>query len=139
MKVKLEKILEAIELANDVYEYFLNIETGETVAISDPIITGIEDTELIEEIDENWESYYKLPTKFDIHEYRIMEEFVCNMPEGNVKTTFEQAISGKGAFRRFKDSLFRFRIEEMWYAYQTEAYRKIAIRWCEEHDLEFEE
>lgn len=138
MKVKLENILEAIELASDAYEYFLNIETGETVAISDPIYTGIEDTELIEEIEENWESYYRLPTKFDVHEYSIMEEFVCVMPEGNMKAALIKAISGKGAFIRFKNHINRVGIEQKWYAHQAEAYRMIAIKWCEEHGLEYE-
>ena len=139
MKVKLNSVLEAIELASDAFEYYLNKDTGEVIMLSDPMYTGEDDTELREEIEENWESYYQLPTKFDIHEYSIMENFIEEMPDGNKKETVERAISGSGAFRMFKDAINRYNLENRWYEYQAKAYKKIAIEWCEERNLKFEE
>ena len=48
------------------------------------------------------------------------------------------AIHGAGAFRHFKDTLRRHRIEPDWYAFRSEALRKIAIGWCEGNDVAWE-
>ena len=139
MKVKLDSILEAIESASDAFEYYLNKDTGEVFMLSDPIYTGEDDTELRDEIEDNWESYYQLPTKFDIHEYSIMENFIEEMPDGNKKETVERAISGRGVFGRFKDAIYRYNLENRWYEYQAKAYKNIAIEWCKERNLKYEE
>lgn len=139
MKVKLENVLEAIELANDAYQYYLNIETGETVMRADALITGIVDEKLDEELEMNYDKYFKLPTKYEINEYQIMEEFIWSLPDGNKQDKLENAIRGKGAFRRFKDTVYNMDIEKQWFAFEADAYKKIAIEWCERHDLQYEE
>ena len=49
------------------------------------------------------------------------------------------AIRGKGAFRRFKQSVRYHGLEQRWYDYLAEAYRELAIRWCAEKGLEYTE
>ena len=97
MKVKLEDILEAIELADDAFEYYLNIENGKTVMRADELITGLEDEEIDEELEVNFDKYLKLPTKYDIHEYDIMERFISSLPSGRKQDKLKNSISGKGA------------------------------------------
>lgn len=46
---------------------------------------------------------------------------------------------GKGAFRRFKQSVRYHGLEQRWYDYLAEAYRELAIRWCAEKGLEYTE
>ncbi len=48
------------------------------------------------------------------------------------------AIHGAGAFRSFKDTLRRHRIESDWFAFRTEALRQIAIDWCEKNQIVWE-
>ena len=76
MKVNLNVILEAIEMADDNYTYFLDLETGESVFLVDELVTGLDNKGLDHEIEENLGRYLRLPTKFEIHEYQIMEEFI---------------------------------------------------------------
>ena len=64
MKVKLGVILDAIEMADDNYTYFLDLETGESVFLADELITGMDNEGLADEIEENPERYLRLPTKF---------------------------------------------------------------------------
>ena len=40
MTIKLEQVLDAIETADDAFTYFYDTQTGETVFLSDPLITG---------------------------------------------------------------------------------------------------
>ncbi|MCD8021312.1 MAG: UPF0158 family protein [Clostridiales bacterium] len=49
------------------------------------------------------------------------------------------AIRGRGAFRRFKDGIYYHGIEQQWYDYQADAYKQIAVRWCRDEGLEYEE
>ena len=75
--------------------------------------------------------YYRLPSKFDIHEYSIMERFIYDLPIGCTRDELAGCIHGKGAFRRFKDSIRYHGIEQDWYDYRINAYREIAVEWCE--------
>ena len=50
-----------------------------------------------------------------------------------------RAIQGRGAFRRFKDTVYDLGIDQKWYDYQAKAYKRIATRWCEANDIEYEE
>ena len=97
MKVKLDVILDAIEMADDNYTYFLDLETGESVFLADELITGLDNEGLADEIDENPKRYLRLPTKFEIHEYHIMEEFIWTL-NGERADKLECAIRGRGAF-----------------------------------------
>lgn len=79
--------------------------------------------------------FFRLPTKFDIHEYNIMDSFVDSLPSNAVKHQLENAIRGKGAFRRFKDTINHLGIAQQWYNYQAAAYREIAVRWFYDNGL----
>lgn len=76
--------------------------------------------------------------RFEIHEYHIMEEFICTL-KGEKADKLECAIRGRGAFRRFKDMVDRMGISQQWYDFQAEYYRKLATQWCREHGLEYAE
>lgn len=138
MKVKLSVILDAIEMADDNYTYFLDLETGESVFLVDELITGLDNEGLEDEIDENPERYLRLPTKFEIHEYHIMEEFIWTL-KGEKANKLEYAIQGRGAFQRFKNAVNRMGISQQWYDFQEKYYRKLAIEWCRDHGLEYTE
>lgn len=132
------QVVDAIEMADDNYTYFLDLETGDSVFLADELITGLDNEGLEDEIEENPERYLRLPTKFEIHEYHIMEEFIWTL-KGERADKLDCAIRGRGAFRRFKDLVDRMEISQQWYDFQAEYYRKLAIDWCQEHGLEYEE
>lgn len=115
-------------------EYFLDKETGEIVWVSDFAMTSEEKEEICDTLDEH--GFFRLPTSFDINEYSIMENFVHSLPESK-SDRLARAISGRGAFRRFKDSIRQMGIEDQWYEYQGNAYKWMAIEWCEENKIEY--
>ena len=53
----------------------------------------IKHPEKIKEIEE----YIPLLGQYEINEYRIMEEFIYDLPEGRNQDTLERTIQGKGA------------------------------------------
>ncbi|MCC6568509.1 MAG: hypothetical protein IT315_04670, partial [Anaerolineales bacterium] len=46
-------------------------------------------------------------------------------------------IRGSGAFRRFKDTIYRYRIEEDWFRFRDEAYKEIAVSWLKSHGFAY--
>jgi hypothetical protein len=89
IRVKLNDIIEGLELQSDESSSFLDKTTGKVVLISDYEMRAAEDEDPIEDFPD-WEqelvriakeivdetgNYIDLPTKFDINEYSIMEKF----------------------------------------------------------------
>ena len=128
MKVKLQEVLEALDGAGVDMEYYYDTKNEET------------DPELIEDIEEGFiEDYIPLPRQYDMNEYRMMEEFIYDLPAGRAQDALDAAIRGKGAFRRFKDRLYDFDLQEKWYKYRDDCYEQIARDWCERFGIEIEE
>ena len=131
MKVQLSEIIDAVDFTDDNTEYYLDRETGEIIMINDEIMDRSECEELSEQLDEH--GFYQLPSQFDIDDYRTMERFISTLT-GREADRLSRAIAGRGAFRRFKDEVIELGLSD-----QDDAHRSIAIRWCEENDLEWEE
>lgn len=139
MKVKLDEVIEAMEFAGMESEYYYDTSSEEILLVFDGMVNGEDNPELIEEIENGFiEDFIPLPGQYDIHEYGLMEEFIDTLPEGRKKNILEEAIIGRGAFRRFKDALHDLGIEKQWYQYHDRAYEKIAREWCEKYGIEIE-
>lgn len=139
MKIKLKLVIQAIEEASDSYTLFYDTKEEKTVYLPDEFVTGERDTMLEDLIENNRSRFLRFPDKYEIHEYSIMEQYIDWLPRGKVKTELSSAICGKGAFRRFKATLRYHGVEQQWYDFKAEALREMAIRWCEENELEIEE
>ena len=141
MTIPLKQVIQAIEEANEVFTSFWDAKTGKTVYLADPLMTDmtVEDKTLAAAIDDTPERFLRFPTKYEIHQYRIMENFIDQLSPGKAQEELVHAIQGKGAFRRFKQSVRYHGLEQRWYDYLAEAYRELAIRWCEEEGLEYPE
>ena len=49
------------------------------------------------------------------------------------------AFHGSGPFRRFKDGLCRYDLEQEWYDFRDEAYKQIARDWCNANNIRYKE
>lgn len=93
MTIKLEQVIEAIEMSDDFFTSFWDTKTGET------------DEVLAAEMENDPKCFLRFPTKYEIHEYRIMEDFIEQLSPGKVQINLSYSIRGKGGFRRFKESI----------------------------------
>lgn len=139
MTIPLKQVIQAIEEANEVFTSFWDTKTGKTVYLADPLMTGETDDALSAEMENEPERFLRFPTKYEIRQYRIMEDFIDQIPPGKAQEELAYAIRGKGAFRRFKQSVRFHGLEQRWYDYLAQAYREVAIRWCAEEGLEYTE
>ena len=84
------------------------------------------------------DGFIPLPTKWDVHEWGIMEEFSRSLESEGIQSEVSRAIHGAGAFRNFKDTVQRLGIESAWFAFRADALRQIALDWCEENQIAWE-
>lgn len=138
MKIKLQTVIDAIEQASEAYLTYYDLKAKETVYLPDVWVTGETDEELAAQMEKEPERFLPFPTKYEIHEYSIMESFVDYLPSGKIKSELGGAIRGKGAFRRFKQTIRFHGIEQLWYDYQANAYHELAERWCRDNGLDYE-
>src|SRR5438067_2371006 len=126
----LETAMEDSDLAN---RYFLNLVTGEVVFFSDDLGLSDEDERLLEEIDgsDDYVAIERIPS----HEaYQWMVDFVDEMVAPADEQAAEKlfiALNGKGAFRRFKDTLHRIdeRWLQAWYQWKDKRLRDAVEEW----------
>lgn len=57
------------------------------------------------DIDVEWEKYEELPTKYEINEYRIMEEFCGSIENERISNALYESINGRGHFVDSKTQL----------------------------------
>lgn len=137
-----------MDLLNDTWTAYLNRRTGEFVTVTDEdqrlVEAGEDPEDLLEwqreslsKVREAVESddCLALPSKFEIHEYRIMERFSLGIEDIGVREALLQAIRGRGAFRRFEKVIYECGIAEAWYAYRQQALEAIAVDWLEAHEI----
>ena len=149
--VRLRDIVDGLEQQSDESVSFLNLDTGgvETVSLAllDEAEEGEEAGDLPDWQEAEWElvkkivsseRFVQLPTKFDVHEWAIMESFSCSVRSDRIRSELVDAIHGGGAFRNFKSTIRRNGIELEWFSFRTEALREIAREWCEENGIVWE-
>ncbi len=151
--VRLSEIVDALEMQFDESSSFLDRDTGQVETVSDVLLGEAEDSGDDEEPDlptwqkQEWEiakrivstdRFQKLPTKVEVHEWAIMQDFSRSVESDRIREDLLLAIHGAGAFRNFKDTLRRHGIESAWFAFRAEALRQIALDWCEENHIVWE-
>lgn len=80
--------------------------------------------------DDFWQRLIRIPRADSQEAYQDMERFVATVQNPALAEQLEQALGGRGSFRRFKDVLARFPAEqERWYAYSEQQKRRRIDEW----------
>lgn len=150
--VQLKAVVDALQEQSEETKAYLNRKTSEVVVISDEEMSAAEEGEDLEDFPE-WQQelirqaieilktddYVELPSQHEIHEWSIMQEFCDSVTDDRLRQRLFGAIHGKGAFRNFKDTLYQGGIEQNWYDFRDEAFRRIAREWLKENDIPYQD
>jgi uncharacterized protein UPF0158 len=150
--VLLKDIIDALDMQFDESSSFLDLDTGRVETVSNDLLRAAdesvgEEPDLPDWQKQEWEiakrivstdRFQQLPTKFDVHEWTIMQDFSHSVESDRIREDLRNAIHGAGAFRHFKDALRRYQIESAWFEFRAEALRQIALDWCEEHHIRWQ-
>jgi hypothetical protein len=145
--VSVLEVVEALELASDEMSSFVNTSTGEVRTVTHEELQLAEDEddpgtpdwqrEAVEDARAviNSDEWVELPSKFDIHEWEIMDRFALSRSDDEAMSELRGSLRGRGAFRHFKATLRRLDLEEAWFAYKRRTLEAMAKSWISEHDM----
>jgi len=147
--LSLRKVVEELEILPDEATLYLDRESGELYALGDEEAGLVEDGAVDELPD--WladevpkirtvlasERWLGLPTRFDINEWAIMDEFARADEDPELSDELLTAIHGRGAFRAFKDAVHRRDVQLDWYRFRDEAIADLAAAWLDDHGIAY--
>lgn len=81
--------------------------------------------------------YVALPEADSREGYRDMEAFIDTVTDARLQGRLDRAIRGRGAFRRFRDTLSEDEAEEQrWYAFKQQRLEERAREWLADEGIE---
>jgi Uncharacterised protein family (UPF0158) len=131
--IDLDMLETAMEDSDLAHQYFLNLVSGEVVFFSDYLGLSDEDERLLEEIDGS-NDYVAIERIPSWEAYQWMVDFVDEMVAPADEQAAEKlsiALNGKGAFRRFKDTLHRVDDQwlQAWYQWRDKRLKTAVDEW----------
>jgi hypothetical protein len=152
--VKLDDLVSEIELQIDDTFTFIDTKTGEVITLMREEIGAAEDEKPLESFPD-WQRenikkaisiiededgvYVDFTLRNDYNEYDIIQDFIGTLVDEDIREKMNEAIQGRGAFRRFKDGIIEHGVDKHWYKYKESKIKELVIEWCKEHDIEIQE
>ena len=148
VSVDLARLTEELDGLFEGTTVYVSRKTGEIVTLMDSDLAAIEDGEenfepdagdemlpLLHEVVES-SDWVAMPDRFEIHEWQIMRDFAFALG-GDIGDELARAIHGRGAFRMFKDALYRHEVQDDWFDFKRKAVERIAVRALEAEALPY--
>jgi hypothetical protein len=170
LSVDLDEIEFAFEDHGFETSYYLDVQTGDVLAVTSEIRSSLEEIygEMPEDVDlesldwpqltreHGWPEwmadalenanrveigfgtrYIRVPRDESRESYEDMETFIETVTNARLRERLDHAISGKGAFRRFKDVLAVHKSErERWFTFERDRLRARILEWLEDEGIE---
>lgn len=130
--VDLTSLCEALEDHSGYTEWWFDPETGQVEHW--PLdLSAIDDAEGPHPSERDWIPVEPLPS----HEgYEDLVDFTERVRDPRARDLLERAIAGRGAFRRFKDTLFEFpELRDAWFRFHDARVERRALRWLADEEL----
>ena len=135
LKIDLDELCSAMADSSCEHEYYLDLETGEILFISD-YMDDEEIGKLKDQVEEDSDRYERIPEAESHEGYEDMVEFIATVKDERLVELLEVAINGKGAFRRFKDVLLNYPEErESWFQFKDDRMEEKALEWLGDIDV----
>ena len=129
LEIELAELCSAMEDSSEEHNYYLDLDTGKLLLISD-YMDDEESKKLKDKIDDNFDRYELLPKVESYEGYEDMEDFISTVSDEHLAELLHVAVKGKGAFRRFKDVLEWYPEErERWFQFRDDKLKQRALEW----------
>jgi hypothetical protein len=133
--VTLSELVETWAMANEESSYYLNLETGELDYYWPD--GDMEDFDIEEH--QNNPDWIELPRDDSRTGYQDMEAFIEKVEDNHLAELLRLAITGRGAFQRFKDVLLNYpEARESWFSFQKSQLTERVKAWLKENNLDVE-
>jgi len=112
--VLIQDIVDALDMQFDEYSSYVDLDTGKVETVAHDVLSEAEEGSDDEDPDfvpdpedHEWQiakrivetdRFVELPSKFEVHEWSIMEEFAHEVESATIRNELLRAIHGAGAF-----------------------------------------
>jgi len=159
LKVDIDDIALVMETSDEIEESIscFDAETGEVINVFRSVMDDVEEgneeaindypdwmKDMVQDaealLSDDKGRFVEIPKIPTYEEYGFMESFIEEIKSEKIRNKLFRAIQGKGAFRRFKDTISDWPdLEKQWFANRDEAMRKEVIEWLESIGIEPED
>ncbi len=137
VKVDIAELEYAFDNCSIEQEFFLEIDTGEIIFVSESFDTEEKNEKFYEKMDKEPGKYLTIPERGSREAYQQMLQFARRVGDKVLQEKLEIALDGKGAFRRFKNVLYGYpKQRQKWFDFCSKEIKKRIKEWLEENDLE---
>jgi hypothetical protein len=138
VQADLQEICILFEDSSCEHRGYLDLKTGGIIQIFDDIMDPAEKEFLDDKVDEGLgERYIAIPNAESYEGYQDMENFIETVNSVKLKEKLYNAITRKGAFKKFKDVLNSYPKErERWFKFKDEMGMGRVNEWLEEEGIE---
>jgi hypothetical protein len=151
LEVNWGELIEAFDDSSWDLRYFLDLETGEIVRITDEATRLAEDPpeeeltgwmkEAVEQADRvelgRGIRYIQIPERDTRDSYGDMKAFIGTVRNPHLQDRLWQAIGGSGAFRYFRSVLYEHPAEKKrWFAYERRCIHERVLSWLRSENIE---
>jgi len=116
----------------ELHVYYFDTETGAVLNLSE----DIDEAQLHEIREEGSGRFLPIKPMNPRGGYRIMADFVADLPSSRVREKLEWSLDGPKPFRRFKDAVREDEaIRKQWFDFHNARMREVAIEWLADHQI----
>ena len=136
LPIDAEEIILAMETHDPNVEHLLDRQTGEIVFLRDPGLGDV-DEDTRERVEADPERYLLIAPASSAEGWRVMREFVDQLPVGEARERLEAALHRGSPFRRFKETMFGYPpVRQEWFRYHEQVLLEIARARLETEGIE---
>ncbi len=130
--VNLRSLAEALEDHSPETVWWFDPRSGDCDPVIDPADADVE----LEEVSPWERKLVRIDPIPSRETYGDMEDFIERVRDQRAHELLERAIAGRGAFRRFKDTLLEFpALRQAWFGFHDARMQRRAIRWLADQGL----
>jgi Uncharacterised protein family (UPF0158)/Nucleotidyltransferase domain len=132
-RVDLRSLAEALEDHSPETVWWFDPQTGETEPFpTDRASVGLDE----QEVDPSSRGLIRIEPIPSREAYGDMEDYIGRVRDPRARDLLERAIAGRGAFRRFKDTLLDFQeLREVWFTFHDARMERRALQWLADQGL----
>lgn len=132
-QVDLGELAHALEDHSDFTEWWFHPETGEIEPWSADMPDAVDDPDLTHPEERGFIFIEPLRSR---ESYMDLEDFTALVRDPRARDLLERAIAGRGAFRRFKDTLFDFpELRAAWFKFSDARMERRALEWLADRHI----
>lgn len=148
--IALDELVEAIGSDPTQGSWYLNLQTGTLHQIPHAHLNAVLQGQMskndarhapesvliaLDVVADDGRKFLKLPGQLDVLEWDVMRRFAESITDKKVANELGESMQTASAFRDFHKSIRS--IEKDWVAFRRKAYERIAMQWCEEHNVSY--